>query len=70
LTISIRTDVHTKLRAYAKFLSDSDVSYVVAEALKPLFADKEFTDWLKAHPLDTFELKPALKPKKAKATAA
>lgn len=51
ITIRLRPEVARELRAYGEFARGSSSSHVVAAALIRLFrADKEFTDFSKAHP--------------------
>jgi hypothetical protein len=51
LEIRIRPEVARELRAYGEYVSGSSPSHVVAAALKRLFReDREFKEFLKAHP--------------------
>ena len=48
LTINISAERASELRRYAKFLNDSDVSYVVDQALGNVFSrDRAFAKWVK-----------------------
>lgn len=51
ITVRLRPEVARELRAYGEFAKGSSASHVVAGALIRLFrADKEFADFLRAHP--------------------
>jgi len=51
ITIAISTERHKELKTYAQFLKDSEVSYVVDQALAYLFArDRAYHSWLKSAP--------------------
>ena len=48
LSLNLSTDRINELKQYAKFLSDSDGSYVVDQALEYLFkADRAYRAWLR-----------------------
>lgn len=48
ITIAISTERARELKTYAKFLNDSEVSYVVDQALAYLFSrDRVYQAWLK-----------------------
>ena len=48
LSLNLSTDRINELKQYAKFLSDSDGSYVVDQALEYLFkTDRAYRAWLK-----------------------
>ncbi len=49
VTVRLELDMLNELRRYATCLN-SDNSYVVAYALKELFADGDWKKWLNAHP--------------------
>lgn len=51
LSVRLRSDIITKVHAYAKFLNDSSTSYVVSAALSETFdSDKDFAKWLAENP--------------------
>jgi len=51
LTLKLRLDLERKISAYAKFLEDSSVSYVVAAIVEnALEGDKDFQKYLSDNP--------------------
>lgn len=51
ITIRLRRDLIDRLSAYATFLEDSSLNYVVSTVLaEALDGDREFAKWLADHP--------------------
>lgn len=49
LNVTLSTETLQELRAYAKFLNNSSVSYVLAQLIATLGRDKEFQQWKAGH---------------------
>jgi hypothetical protein len=45
LTVTLASDTLQELRAYARFLNHSSVSYVLTQLIASLGRDKEFQQW-------------------------
>ena len=45
LNVSLSVDTLQELRAYARFLNNSSVAYVLAQLIAGLGRDKEFQQW-------------------------
>ena len=45
LTVTLGSDTLQELRAYARFLNNSSVSYVLTQLIATLGRDKEFQHW-------------------------
>lgn len=45
LTVTLASDTLYELRAYARFLNHSSVSYVLTQLISTLGRDKEFQQW-------------------------
>jgi hypothetical protein len=45
LTVTLPSDTLQELRAYARFLNNSSVSYVLVQLIATLSRDKEFQHW-------------------------
>lgn len=49
LNVSLSSEILQELRAYAKFLNNSSVSYVLTQLIATLGRDKEFQQWKLGH---------------------
>jgi post-segregation antitoxin (ccd killing protein) len=49
LNVTLSSETLQELRAYAKFLNNSSVSYVLAQLIATLGRDKEFQQWKAGH---------------------
>ena len=49
LNLTLSTETVQEVRAYAKFLNNSSVSYVLTQLIATLARDKEFQQWKIAH---------------------
>ena len=49
LNVTLSSETLQELRAYAKFLNNSSVSYVLTQLITTLGRDKEFQQWKSAH---------------------
>ena len=49
LTLRVPADILAQLHQYSQFIESSQ-SYIVAAALRPIFADPEFEEWCQCHP--------------------
>ncbi len=49
LNVTLSFETLQELRAYAKFLNNSSVSYVLAQLIATLGRDKEFQQWKAGH---------------------
>jgi hypothetical protein len=71
LTVTVSSETLQELRAYAKFLNNSSVSYVLTQLITSLGRDKEFKQWkagqtaLGSEPLTFRSLKEAANGKSA-----
>jgi hypothetical protein len=52
LNVTLSSETLQELRAYAKFLNNSSVSYVLAQLIATLGRDKEFQHWKAGHQLE------------------
>ena len=49
LNLTLSTETVQEVRAYAKFLNNSSVSYVLTQLIATLARDKEFQQWKIGH---------------------
>lgn len=60
LSVALPADTLRELRAYAQFLNQSSVSYVLTQLVATLGRDKEFQQWKAGHQIE-LQAAPALK---------